>query len=181
MPSESWERNSVALPSTSPREEAHRPRLVALVLFALCAIVLQACLPLYFNFLSILDFPLLAVIYFGLAFRNPVGALVTGAVIGVAKDTFSRDFLGVFGIADTIAGYVTSVMSDRMDTENPGMRLLLVFSLYWLQFACIYLLDSILLEKLIDASLGRNALAALVNAFAGMIIFQLLDRFKTSS
>lgn len=154
-------------------------RIVALIAFALCAIVLQATLPLYVNYLTVLDLPLLMVIYFALAFRSSGVGTLAGAFIGLAKDTLSRDILGICAIADTVVGYVTSLLSERMDMENSGVRAIVIFVLFWLQSGCVYLLESFLLGQTMPLEAGRSAVAAVVNAFAGVIVFKVLDRFKT--
>jgi rod shape-determining protein MreD len=168
----------VAVQFASPDEHPRGVRVALLAVFAVCAIVLQTALPLYFSFLTLLDLPLLVVIYFALAFGSPVAGMFVGAAIGVAKDTLSRDVIGVFGIADTVVGYVTSTLRDSMDTEHAGIRALLIFALYWLQLGCIYLLDSFLLSHTIAFEAGRNLVAAVVNSVFGVLIFGVLDRFK---
>lgn len=146
---------------------------------SLLAIVLQATLPLYFGFFTILDLPLLMVVYFALAFRGSAAGIIAGAVIGISKDTLSRDIIGVFGIANTVAGFVTSSMGDRMDTENPGIRAILVFTAFWLQLGCVYLIESLLLGQPVAVDAGRSAAAAVVNAVTGVLIFKVLDRFRS--
>ena len=58
--------------------EVHKFRAGAIILATAFALVLQAFLPIYFPKASILDLPLLIVIYFGLSRRNPSTGLASG-------------------------------------------------------------------------------------------------------
>ena len=136
----------MALESISPRRaEDYHFRLPALILVPLFALILQAYLPLYFNFATILNLPLLVVIYFALSRRSPAaGSLLAGALVGVAQDSLSRDPIGLFGISDTVIGFIAPFVSVRVDTESPGIRLPTIFILYCLHSACFFLLASVL-------------------------------------
>ena len=169
----------MALESISPRHaEVYHFRLPALILVPLFALVLQAYLPLYFNFATLLNLPLLVVIYFALSLRSPVAGLLAGALMGVAQDSLSRDPIGLFGISDTVIGFVTPFVSGRVDTESHGIRLLTIFILYYLHSVCFYLLASVLPGEAPELMVGRNLLAAVVNALSGVVLFELLDRFR---
>ena len=54
------------------KTEIYRFSLLVLILSPLIALVIQTYLPLYISAVRLLDLPLLVVIYFGLARRNPV-------------------------------------------------------------------------------------------------------------
>ena len=169
----------VALQSISPRQaEVYHFRLPALILVPLFALVLQAYLPLYFNFATILNLPLLVVIYFALSRRSPSAGLLAGALMGVAQDSLSRDPIGLFGISDTVIGFVTPFVSARVDTESPGIRMLTIFILYYLHTVCFYLLALVFAGEGNELLLGKNLVAAVVNALSGVVIFTLLDRFR---
>jgi rod shape-determining protein MreD len=172
----------VALESISPRRaEDYHFRLPALILVPLFALVLQAYLPLYINFATILNLPLLVVIYFALSRCSPTAGLLAGALIGVAQDSLSRGPIGLFEISDTVIGFVTPFVSARVDTESPGIRLLTIFILYYLHSACFYLLASVLPGEGAELIMGKNLVGAVVNALSGVVLFELLDRFRKPS
>jgi len=177
-----WGRESVVLQSTTrSRAEAHHFPLAATILIPAVALVLQFSLPIYFPAAAMADLPLLVVIYLSLTQRSPVGGLLSGALIGVVQDSLSRDAIGLYAISNTVTGYVTSVISSRMETEMPGIRLVIVFVLYYLHFFCRYALGEALLGQTIDISLVTLLYGSLVNALLGMLLFLLLDRFRKAA
>ncbi len=169
----------MALSSPLTRKaEVYRLRFPAILLVPLFALVLQAYLPLYFDFITLLDLPLLVVIYFALTRRSPVGGLLGGALIGMAQDSLSRGPIGLYGTAKTVVGYISSSASVQVDTERSGVRLVIIFLFYCLQVALLYLVGTLLLRRPAELTLSRSLLAALVNALGGVILFKLLDRFR---
>ena len=162
----------------SRKAEVYRFKLPTIILISLLALVLQTYLPLYLGFITILDLPLLIVIYFALTRRSPVPALLGGALIGMAQDSLARGPIGLFGVVKTVVGYVTSSAGTRFDTENTGIRFLTIFVLYGLHFFLLYFLGVALLGQSIEFNVRARFLAALANAIAGVLLFQLLDRFR---
>ncbi|OFW10636.1 MAG: rod shape-determining protein MreD [Acidobacteria bacterium RIFCSPLOWO2_12_FULL_59_11] len=165
-------------PPARIKVEVYRFKFPVLILVPLFALALQAYLPLYLDAARFLDLPLLVVIYFGLVRRSPVSALIGGAFVGMAQDSLSRGPIGLFGAAKTVIGYVTSTMSTHLDTERPVIRFVIIFVLYWLQAILVYILGSVLLGQPVEIAAGGRLLAALVNGLVGVLLFQLLDRFR---
>ena len=95
------------------------------ILVPLLAVFLQAFVPLRFHFFSIFDLPLLVVIFFGVARRNPVSGMLTGAAIGILQDALTPSVpIGVFGIANTVVGYGASSLGVKIDVDNMASRFL---------------------------------------------------------
>ena len=157
--------------------EIYRFHPLVLILTPLLALVLQSYLPLYLSFVNLLDLPLLVVIYFGLTRRSPIEGILTGALIGMAQDSLSRGPIGLLGSAKTVIGYVTSHVSVRFTVENPAVRSLTIFILYYLHFLVVYVVSALLLGQPMGLTWNR-VLAALVNTGVGVVLFQLLDRFR---
>ncbi len=153
----------------------------AFLLISVVALVLQTYLPLHLSFVTILDLPLLVVIYFGLAWQNPSGALLAGALLGMTQDSLSGGYIGMFGTAKTVIGYVTSAVSTQLETENIGVRFITIFLFYGLHFTLLYLLKSLFQSQFLEFDLRTQLLGALVNAVLGVLFFHLLDRFRKSS
>ena len=59
---------------------------LATVLIPLAAIFIQAFLPTKIRWLPIIDLPMMVVIFFAVARRNPISGCVTGAIIGLLQD-----------------------------------------------------------------------------------------------
>lgn len=162
----------------SRKAEVYRLPFAAILAISFLAVALQSYLPLHLDFVTILDLPLLVVIYFALTRRSPVAALLSGALIGMAQDSLTRGPIGLFGAVKTVIGYVTSLVSIHLDTESTGVRFLTIFILYGLHFALLYFLGAVLLSQPIEFEVQARMLGALVNALVGVLLFQLLDRFR---
>ena len=170
----------MALLSHSSREEIdqHRFHPLVIILVPLFAIFLQAYLPLRFHRFAVLDLPLLATIYFSVARRNPIYGSFLGTAIGLTQDALTHLPLGINGIIKAIVGYLAASIGMRIDVENPGTRLLMLFA--------FTLLDSILHLFIMRRLLGlqqdwywlHELIRAVVNALVGIILFTLLDRTR---
>ena len=92
------------------------------VFVPLAAIAIQAFLPVQVRFFPILDLPMMVVIFFAVARRNPISGCLTGAIIGLLQDTLSgpKHYIGMYGIADTIIGFAASSLGVKIDVENHG-------------------------------------------------------------
>lgn len=166
-------------PTASPvKLEIYRFHPAVLILTPLLALVAQTYLPLHINFGNWLDLPLLVIIYFGLTRRSPVEGLLLGAVIGMAQDGLSRGPIGFLGTAKTVIGYVTTFVSVRFTAENRGVRCITIFVFYYIQFILLYLITALLLGQPMELEWLRRFLAGLVNVAVGVLIFELLDRFR---
>ncbi|MBI3934849.1 MAG: rod shape-determining protein MreD [Acidobacteria bacterium] len=164
--------------SPTNKTEIYRFSPIVLILAPLFALVIQTYLPLYITAVSFLDLPLLVVIYFGLARRNPVEGILGGAVIGMAQDALSRGPIGLLGSAKTVIGYVTSFASVRFTVEHRGVRAITIFSLYYLQFFLLYFFGTLMLGQPLALGGANRILAALVNTVVGVLLFEVLDRFR---
>jgi len=151
---------------------------LVLILAPLLALVIQTYLPLYVSAVNLLDLPLLVLIYFGLARRNAVEGIFGGAVIGMAQDALSRGPIGLLGSAKTVIGYVTSFISTRFAVENLGVRSITIFTLYYLHSFLLYFFGTLMLGQPMALGWAGRIVAALVNTVVGVVIFELLDRFR---
>ena len=160
------------------RTELYRfsPFVFLAVVFS--AFFLQAYVPFYVPAASLLDLPLLVVIYFALSRRNPSTGLTLGLVVGVAQDALTHHPIGQYGMAKTLVGFAASWVAIRLETEQPVARLLLVFGFFLLHHVIFGGVEWLLLGQP-AALLNLQMLeAALVTALLGVLVFRLLDRFR---
>ncbi len=158
--------------------EEHRFHPVVLILVPLVAIFFQVYLPLRFPSITILNLPLLVVIYFAVSRRSPVTGTLIGVVIGLIQDAMTHLPLGINGIIDCIIGYLAASIGVRIDVDNPGTRLMMNF--------IFILLASLLHVFILSHLLGMHQswfwlhelIRALVNGLIGVILFALLDRMR---
>ena len=159
--------------------EVFRFSPVAAVLIPLLALFLQASLPLRFPFFAIFNLPLLVTIFFAVARRSPIAGTITGCLIGLAQDTltYQHQPIGLFGISNSVVGYLASSIGVKVDVENPGSRLLMTFGFYLLNRG-IYQAVRNMARQPLDFNWGHELGAALVNAVLAVGFFMLLDRYK---
>ncbi|MGC9291571.1 MAG: rod shape-determining protein MreD [Acidobacteriaceae bacterium] len=170
----------MALFGDNPREEMDRHRFPLLVylLVPLLAVLLQAYLPLRFPRFAVLDLPLLVTIYFSVTRRAPIHGTLLGAAIGLTQDALTHLPLGINGTIKAIVGYLAASTGLRIDVENPGTRLLMVFFFSLMasllhQFIVRYLLG---MEQ--EWRMLHELLRAVVNAPVAVVLFALLDRLR---
>lgn len=164
-----------------PQPEIYRFPPWLLVSIVLLSVLAQVYLPVYFDFIALFDLPLLVVIYIGFNRRNPSTGLLLGCFIGLFQDALSDQYIGQFGMAKTVIGFLASSLSSRVDTDSATTRALVVFLFYLLQ-NLIYQGGQILLLNQEGQLLGLQVIkAALVNPILGVLLFSQLDRFRRTS
>jgi rod shape-determining protein MreD len=165
----------------STRREADNQSfpLLIYVLVPLFALGLQSFISLHFSLFSMVDLPLMVVVYFAMTRRNPVTATVGGALIGLAQDALTQQPLGVFGIAKAVVGYVAASLGTRIDTDSHGTRLLLTFLFMLLHNAIDWVLVRHLLAQPMVWNWLHELLRAIINALIGVVLFALLDRVRS--
>lgn len=163
--------------------EVHKFRTGAILIATLLALVIQAWFPLRFARATLLDFPLLVTIYFGLSRRNPSTGLLLGMAIGLFQDSLSGPTvpLGLYGISKTIIGYLASSIGARLDTEHPAARFALTAAFFIAHQGVVFLTRRILLAQPEPWFTLHLFVAALVNALVAVFVFLLLDRLRRPS
>ena len=171
----------MALMAASRREtEAPSLPILVIVLAPVLAIWLDSFLPVHFAPLGILELPLLVVIYFAIVRRSPVTGTFAGAIIGILQDSLTRQPLGVFGITETVIGYIAGLLGNRIDTDNYFARLLFTSALTFLHSCLYWLLVRRLLNEPVFWSWVHEPVRAVVNGVLGVILFAFLDLTRRS-
>ncbi len=162
--------------------EVHKYYGGVVTVVALLAIVIQAFLHRFGRWSEFADLPLLVTIYFGVSKRNPVSGMLLGAAIGIAQDALTHDNpIGLYGIAKTIIGYVSSSVGARIDTEHPASRFALVFILYHVHQFIYAGIERVLLNRPTPFFTVHLLVVSLVSAVVAVILFSLLDRLRRQS
>jgi rod shape-determining protein MreD len=156
------------------------PAWVMLVV-PLAAILFQVYVPLFFEFLSFLEMPLLVVVYFALMRRSQVGGLLLGALVGLAQDSLSKNPLGMLGIVDTLVGYFAASVGLRLDVDHPLIRLLLAFFFFLFHQFFYWLLAHALLGQQLVFEVQRTLVLGLLNAVVGVSLFHFLDKLRKAA
>jgi rod shape-determining protein MreD len=175
--------NAAVIYTSREEIEVHRFSPVVTIGIPFLALFFSSFLPAAFHgrlhFLSIFDLPLLVTIFFGVARRNPVMGTITGALIGLAQDALTANYLGLFGIAKSVVGYAGSSIAAKIDVENPGSRFLLTVGFYMLHRSAYLLVQRGLVQESVPGDWMHHLLVAMANGLLAIAIFPLLDRFKS--
>ena len=164
---------------SSTREgQVSRFRAWVLIVVPLLAILFQVYVPLFFQFLAFIEMPLLVVVYFALMRRSQVGGLAFGAVVGLAQDSLSKNPLGMYGLANTLVGYLAASIGVQLDVDHAFIRLMLTFLFYFIHHFCYWFLGRALLGQPISFEIQRTLLLGLLNAVVGMALFRFLDGLR---
>ena len=145
---------------------------------SLAALLLQTFLPLKLPLARLMDFPLLIVIYFALLRREKVFGIALGTGLGLLQDALSHGYIGIFGIAKAIVGYLAASASTRFELESLVARTVLTGVFVLVHSLCLAALQRVLLEAPPPFQPIDTASVVLVNVALGLILFQVLDRFR---
>jgi len=159
--------------------EVYRFSIPVTIGVPLLALFVQAFVPLRFPSFSVyVDLPLLVTIFFAMARRNPISGLLTGAFIGLAQDMLGHNAIGIYGIAKTVVGYGASSLGVKLDVENAGARFLVTLGFYFVHAAVYFTVARGLVNISQTWNWPHGILAGLANAFLGVVLFFVLDKFK---
>jgi len=152
-----------------------------MLMVPLAAILFQVYVPLFFEFLSFLEMPLLVVVYFALMRRSQVGGLLLGALVGLAQDSLSKNPLGMLGIVNTLVGYFAASVGLRLDVDHPLIRPLLAFFFFLFHQFFYWLLAHALLGQQVAFEFQRTLVLGLLNAVVGVSLFHFLDKLRKAA
>ncbi len=158
--------------------EVFRVNPVTLWVTIFVAFILQKFLPLKISFARLVDFPLLVTIYFSLVRRNKIFGTGLGTVLGLLQDAFSHGFIGIYGMAKALVGYLAASASVKFDVDRLLARFVLAGVLVLVHDLFLQGLERGLLEYHIPFQPLHQVTAIMVNAALGLILFQVLDRFR---
>jgi rod shape-determining protein MreD len=164
--------------TSNEQVEVYRFSVPVTVGIPLVALFLQAVVPLRLHFCSIFELPLLVVIFFAVARRNPVTGLLTGAAIGLVQDALTHGPIGVYGIAKTVVGYGASSLGVKLDVENAGARFLVTLFFYVVHEIVYFTVARGMVGLSLQWSWGHELGSALANAAVAVGLFIFMDRFK---
>jgi rod shape-determining protein MreD len=167
------------MPVAPQREvEAFRVRPVTLWVTILVALLLQTFLPLKIPLAGLMDFPLLVTVYFTLVRQNKIFGIALGTGLGLMQDALSHGYVGMFGMAKALVGYLAAFAAIRFNVESLFARSVVTASLILLHNLCMAGLQHALLDSP-PAFMALNlASAVLVNVALSLIVFPVLDRFR---
>jgi len=167
------------MPVAPQREvEAFRVRPVTLWVTILAALLLQTFLPLKIPLAGLMDFPLLVTVYFTLVRQNKIFGIALGTGLGLTQDALAHGYVGMFGMAKALVGYLAAYAAVRFNLESLLNRSVVTASLFLLHNLCMAGLQHALLDPAPAFVALDLASAVLVNVALSLIVFPLLDRVR---
>ncbi|MGA2611710.1 MAG: rod shape-determining protein MreD [Terriglobia bacterium] len=101
-----------------------------------------------------------------------------GTGLGLMQDALSHGYLGMFGMAKALVGYLAASAAIRFNFESLFARSVVTASLILLHNLCMAGLQHALLDSP-PAFLPLDLVSAvLVNVALSLILFPVLDRFR---
>ncbi|HEX8475640.1 MAG TPA: rod shape-determining protein MreD [Pyrinomonadaceae bacterium] len=140
------------------------------------AVLLQSSLYIVSERLVYVDLPLIAVVYFALR-RDPVQAVVIGAIAGVATDAFTVGLLGANGFTKTTVAYLIAALVVRIMIDNPLLRIPVLAGAAALDTAIYVLLHRLFGQELSTPLAEMAAYKVIATTAAGTFIAYVLDIF----
>ncbi len=144
------------------------------------ALLIQIYLPLFqtLRFVSKIDLPLLVTIYFALMRRSQIRGLTIGMILGLAQDSFSRFYIGMYGLCNTMVGYFSASIGLQFDVENAFVRVLLCLIFYMFHQFLYWVLQRAVLDQAVVFDVPGEAILAAINALIGVALFHFLDKLR---
>jgi rod shape-determining protein MreD len=148
------------------------------LLVPLAAILLQSYLPRLFWGFTYLDLPVIVVVFFSVARRNPIIGTITGALIGLLQDALTAQSIGINGIAKSVVGYLAASIGVRVDVENTLTRVLMSFGFTLLNSLLYFFVQERILGMAVHWPFVHDLLRSLVTAVVAVPLFAILDLTK---
>ena len=151
-------------------------RNASVVILVLLLVLFQVALTRYVPWLSMLDLPLVCVLYLTIAKESLVWTVLTGTGVGFLQDSLSLGALGMNGLTKISIGFLVYLANsvfaiDRLATRGAMLLLSSVMASLYFSLLRILFLNR---EEVIDV---RLLLASgVLNACIGLFIFYLFDR-----
>lgn len=140
------------------------------------AVILQSSLRALWEPLVYVDLPLVMVVYFALR-RDPVQAVVIGAVAGLATDAFSSGLLGANGFSKTLTAYLIAAIITRVMLDNPLLRIPVLAGAAAFDATTYVLLHRLFGQGALPSFAEVTAYKVIGTTVAGTFIAYLLDIF----
>jgi rod shape-determining protein MreD len=156
-------------------------RYVAILLLIMLMVVLQVVVTRYFPKLSLLDLPLIAVLYLTVARESLFWTVLSGSAVGLLQDSLSLSPLGMNGFTKISVGCLAYIANSIFAIDRVATRLALLF-ISSILAAVLFSGLRILFLNRDEIIFGERILwSGAVNAFVGLPLFYLFDRMVYSA
>ena len=127
---------------------------------------------------SLVNLPLIVVVFLAVTRRSVAMGMLTGMGIGWAQDTLTHGPLGIFGIVETFVGFAASSISLYIEVDYPGIRSVILAMSYILHQAVLFVIHNSLLGIEVVLDPVAWVVLAAVHAGIGLLLYPLFDKLK---
>ena len=151
------------------------------VLLVLLLVILQLALTRYAPWLSLLDLPLVCVLYLTIAKESLIWTVLTGTGVGFLQDSLSLGALGMNGLTKISIGFLVYLANSVFAIDRLVTRWVMLLLSSVTASLFFYLLRVLFLnrDEIVDVKL--LLVSGLLNACLGLLIFYLFDRITSPS
>jgi rod shape-determining protein MreD len=155
-------------------------RTAAILVAIAGALVLQSTMARFvIRDVAFVDFVLVVVVVAALT-AGPFAGLLTGTVGGLVQDALSGGIVGIGGLAKTVVGFLTGVVSLRFIITRPIPRFIVCF-VASVAHAAIFIGVHVLLDlSRFSRPYAAVAVQGVGNGLVGWVAFQLLEGLPAS-
>ena len=151
-------------------------RKVALAALFLSLLVFQLPLTRYVPWLSMLDLPLVCVLYLTLFKESLFWTVLAGTAVGLLQDSMSLGAMGMNGFTLISIGFLVYLANSVFAIDRLATRWAMLFLSSTIALLLLFLLRILFLnrDEIIDVRV--LLLSGVLNACIGLFIFYLLDK-----
>ncbi len=143
-------------------------------------VVLQVVLTRYVSWLSMLDLPLICVLYLTIAKESLLWTIFSGSAIGFLQDSLSVSALGMNGFTKISIGCLAYLANSIFAIDRVITRLILLFASSLLATVLFLLLRILFLNR--NETINGQSLLAVgaLNSAVGLPLFYIFDKIIRS-
>ncbi|MEW5979046.1 MAG: rod shape-determining protein MreD [Acidobacteriota bacterium] len=151
-------------------------RPFSILVLIVLMVILQVFLTRYFPWVSILDLPLISVVYLTVAKESLVWTVFSGSAVGFLQDSLSLSIMGLNGFTKISIGCLAYLANTVFAIDRVITRFLLLFVCSVLS-ALLFLILRILFMNREEIIAGQQILlSGTINACVGLPLFYLFDK-----
>jgi rod shape-determining protein MreD len=123
---------------------------------------------------AVLDLVLVVVVYVGLS-SGPAAGLMAGSIAGLAQDALAGGVVGVGGLAKSLVGFLTGVVSTQFIVVGPVHRFVVFFAASFLNAGVFIGLYQLIDPRGFGAAWTAVTAQAFLNALVGILAFRVIE------
>ena len=156
-------------------------RDLVLIVLVLVLLALQLVLNRYVSWLSMLDLPLIAVLYLTLSKESLVWTVLSGTGVGFLQDSLSLGAMGMNGFTKISVSFLAYLANSVFAIDRLAARWIMLFLASVVATLMLFLLRVLFLNREEVVDVKQLLTMGLVNACLGLAIFYLFDRMTRDS